>query len=219
MARQRPPDYLPREVLMREDFAVACACRDLGELLRIAIKWGCAGFTASHIARRCDMTISQITDYARRGRRALSIDVFERVADGLAIPGRMLGIGDRPWESSPATARPLPDRHARPPWTAEGTLVAALEVSEVDPVERRSFLMLTGAALTSPAHEWLIRECRYTDPTWRRLHGTLGGLLRLAGPATTAMATRRGRSVSGWRRCVARIRPGTPGWVPTCSAS
>jgi hypothetical protein len=98
MARQRPPDYLPQHVLTREDFADACASRNLGAILGIATRWGGAGFTASHVARRCEMTISQVRDYVVGGRRALSIDIFDRVADGLHIPGQMLGISDRPWE-------------------------------------------------------------------------------------------------------------------------
>ncbi len=252
MVRQRPPDYIPRDVLARHDFAEACATRSLGLIFAIANKWGGAGFTVSHLARRCEMTISQVQDYTLRGRQALSIEVFERVADGLHIPGRMLGIGGRPWESQDASAIPhrlvgreddraspaLRGRDFSAPWTVDGTLVTAREVSEVDPVDRRSFLFLTGAALTSPAHEWLIarpssdvshsagrtiepqlidnlnditgklrrmddhmgggslidlvraqigyvsrliRDGRYTDSVGRRLHGTLGELLRLGG--------------------------------------
>ena len=252
MVRHRPPDYIPREVLARPDFAEACATRNLGLMFAIANKWGGAGFTVSHLARRCEMTISQVQDYTLRGRQALSIDIFERVADGLHIPGRMLGIGRRPWEPQDANAIPqrlvghgddpvspaLRGREFSAPWTVDGTLVTAQEVSEVNPVDRRSFLLLTGAALTSPAHEWLIarplsdvsrsagrtieprlidnldditgklrrmddqmgggslidlvraqigyvsrliRDGRYTDSVGRRLHGTLGELLRLGG--------------------------------------
>jgi AcrR family transcriptional regulator len=89
----RPPDYLPGDVLERPDFIAACKKRDLGEMLAIANKRGGAGFTVSHIARRCEMTVSQVQDYIKRGRRALSMDIFERVADGLHISGRMLGKG------------------------------------------------------------------------------------------------------------------------------
>jgi transcriptional regulator with XRE-family HTH domain len=124
------------------------------------------------------------------------------------------------------------------PWTVGGTLEVAREISEVNPVDRRSFIFLTGTALTVPAHDWLIarpvndvsssagrviepgfvdslddmtgklrhmddqrgggalinvvraqtgyvasllRDGQYTDSTGRRLHGTLGELLRLGG--------------------------------------
>jgi hypothetical protein len=221
-------------------------------MFSIVAKWGGAGFTPSHLSRRCEMTVTQVQDYTLRGRQALSIEVIERVADGLHIPGRMLALGDRPWESEANNAIPQDLTEGRgdaaspllvgtgfsAPWTVDGTLVTAHEVSEVSPVDRRSFLLLTGAALTTPAHEWLIarplddvsrsvgrtveprfvdsldditaklrrmddqmgggalidlvraqisfvarliREGRYTDSLGRRLHGTLGELLRLGG--------------------------------------
>ena len=101
MSRFRPPDYLPAEVLARPDFIKACRRRDLGQILAIAMKYGGPGFTPSHVARRCEMTVSQVQAYVKRKRTAISMDIFERVADGLHIPGRMLGITRRPWESAP----------------------------------------------------------------------------------------------------------------------
>lgn len=95
----RPPDYLPRDVLERPDFIAACQARRLGDILAIANKWGGPGFTVSHIARRCEMTVSQVQDYVKGGRRTQSFGIFERVADGLHISGRMLGMNRRPWES------------------------------------------------------------------------------------------------------------------------
>lgn len=109
MARYRPPDHLPREVLARQDFIEACAGRDLGRILAIANKRSGPGFTVSHLARRCEMTVGQVGDYVKRGRQAQSIDIFERVADGLHIPGRMLGITRRPWEDERSTDSPSGD--------------------------------------------------------------------------------------------------------------
>lgn len=102
MVRYHPPEHLPPDVLARPDFVAACAHRDLGGILRIAQKWGGAGFTVSHLARRCEMTVSQVQDYIKHGRHARSIEIFERVADGLHIPGQMLGVTRRPWEPEAA---------------------------------------------------------------------------------------------------------------------
>lgn len=99
MTGPRPPDSVPVDVLNRPDFAVACARRDLGEVFRIAVQWGGIGFTPSHIARRCEMSVGRVQDYMKRGVHAQGVGVFERVADGLRIPGHMLGIARRPWES------------------------------------------------------------------------------------------------------------------------
>jgi Domain of unknown function (DUF5919) len=101
MARYRAADHLPPEILARPDFADACAGRDLGAMFRIAMKYG-PDFTPSHIARRCEMTVSKIQDYARGRTLAQSIAIFERVSDGLRVPGRMLGISPRPWEDGSA---------------------------------------------------------------------------------------------------------------------
>jgi len=95
------PGYLPEQVLARHDFAEACRQRDMGQLLAIVMKYGGPGFTASHIVRQCGLTggVSQIRDYTHRGRQASKVEVFEQVADGLHIPGSMLGMAPRPWEA------------------------------------------------------------------------------------------------------------------------
>jgi transcriptional regulator with XRE-family HTH domain len=113
-AAQRPPDYLPAEVLDRPDFARACAEHDLGAMFTIAVGWGGAGFSASHIARRCEMSIGRVGDYMKGRMRAQKVGIFARVSDGLHIPGTMLGIGRRPWESPWASSKP-PQSDVRPP--------------------------------------------------------------------------------------------------------
>ncbi len=100
MARYRPSDYLPPDVLARPDFREACANRDLGAIFNIAAQRAGPGFTRSHIARRCEMGVSRVIDYIEGRMHAQTIDVFERVSDGLHIPGAMLGVGRREWEGS-----------------------------------------------------------------------------------------------------------------------
>jgi transcriptional regulator with XRE-family HTH domain len=98
MVREKLPDFLPAEVLERPDFISACTTRDLGSIFRIAMKW--AGFTPSHLCRRCELSVSRVTDYARGRTVAQSLDVFTRVADGLHIPGSYFGFAARPWEQA-----------------------------------------------------------------------------------------------------------------------
>jgi tetratricopeptide (TPR) repeat protein len=109
--RPRPPDFLPADVLERPDFADACARRDLGEIFRIAIKRGGPGFTVSHIARRCGMSVGQAQKYTNYGRQAQKVSVFEGVADALHIPGRMLDIARRPWEDESDTGEGVSSTH------------------------------------------------------------------------------------------------------------
>ncbi|MGW4370299.1 hypothetical protein ACWEKT_32105 [Nocardia takedensis] len=42
------------------------------------------------------------------------------------------------------------------PWTFDGAVHAMRAVTEADPMERRIFLTAMGAAMSAPAHEWLI---------------------------------------------------------------
>jgi len=42
------------------------------------------------------------------------------------------------------------------PWTVDGTQLAARVILEVSSVDRRSFVLLAGAAMASSAHDWLI---------------------------------------------------------------
>jgi tetratricopeptide (TPR) repeat protein len=142
MAMDRPPDHVPPEVLARADFAEACTNRDLGGIFGIAKKWGGVGFTVSHMARRCEMTVSQVLDYMKGARQAQHVAIFERVADGLHIPGRMLMINPRPWEIE-QTAETFEERvraqltdteHSQIPqnaptrlWTGETTSVSLQE--------------------------------------------------------------------------------------------
>ncbi|WP_405132946.1 tetratricopeptide repeat protein [Nocardia sp. NBC_01388] len=44
------------------------------------------------------------------------------------------------------------------PWTAEGAARAMRAVTEADPMDRRSFLTVMGAAMSAPAHQWLLAE-------------------------------------------------------------
>lgn len=112
MARQQPADYLPPEVLARPEFIAACDAQDLGEIFRVAKRWGGVGFTASHLARRCGMTVSRVQDYVRGDVKAGRYSTLERVADALHIPGNMLHLASRPWETETdrnvVDANPLP---------------------------------------------------------------------------------------------------------------
>jgi hypothetical protein len=133
MARYHPPDHLPADVLARPDFQKACDSRDIGTIFRIAAKYGGPGFTRSHIARRCEMGVSRVIDYIEGRTHAQAMDVFERVSDGLHIPGAMLGVGRREWEEP-----------------AESGTSAVLE-SQREWVRERQLLNRNRAALTQTA--------------------------------------------------------------------
>jgi hypothetical protein len=122
MPRDSPSSYISPDVLDRPDFVRACAGRDLGQILAIAVKWGGPGFSVSHVARRCEMTVSQVSDYMKRGRQATKIEVFERVSDGLHIPGQILGMATRPWEKVTGAPAPADGRSAITVYPGRGSI-------------------------------------------------------------------------------------------------
>ncbi|MGR6999051.1 hypothetical protein ACU686_14390 [Yinghuangia aomiensis] len=63
-----------------------------------------AGISISRMARLCDMTPSRVSSYAKGRMRARDQNVLERVADGLRLPGKVLGLAPRAWESQGGAA-------------------------------------------------------------------------------------------------------------------
>lgn len=102
MARSQAHRALPAELLASAEWQEACRARDFARIFRLVkVK---AGIYPSRIAALCGMTPSRVGEIMA-GRRGLAhIDVIERVADGLRIPGAWLGLAHRPWEI-PAPAR------------------------------------------------------------------------------------------------------------------
>lgn len=93
---------LPAELLAHPAWREACRRRDFAEIFRLVkVK---AGIYPSRVAALCGMTPSRVGEIMS-GRRSLAhIDVIERVADGLRIPGAMLGLACRSWETPRSTA-------------------------------------------------------------------------------------------------------------------
>ena len=89
-------DPLPGELLASAEVREACDRRDIGAIFRIARDR--AGFSLSRLGRQCEMTPSRVGAYAKGTMRVREQTVIERVADGLRIPGRMLGLASRSWE-------------------------------------------------------------------------------------------------------------------------
>jgi transcriptional regulator with XRE-family HTH domain len=100
------PEPLPAHLLADPAFAAACAARQIGAVFYAAARR--AGIGPAQIARRTGLSTSRVSEIMTGGRTVESMAVIERIADGLHIPGRMLGLADRPWEmaSEITTYRP-----------------------------------------------------------------------------------------------------------------
>ncbi|MFF2116271.1 hypothetical protein ACFVXH_03005 [Kitasatospora sp. NPDC058184] len=104
----RVPDRLPAGLLSNPEMITACRRRDFAAVFRLL---KLAGIYPSLIARACDMTPSRVGEVLSGKRRIEKIDLIERIADGLHIPGRLLGLAPRAWEQEEPVAQPRP----RPP--------------------------------------------------------------------------------------------------------
>ncbi|MDH6137464.1 hypothetical protein P3T37_006896 [Kitasatospora sp. MAA4] len=95
MTAAQPPHGLPRAILTDPEMITACRTREFGAVFRLLKQ---AGVYPSMIARACDLTPSRVGEAISGKRKIEKIDLVERIADGLHIPGSMLGLAKRAWE-------------------------------------------------------------------------------------------------------------------------
>lgn len=96
MTTYEPPTALPPAVLARADVRAAIMSHDLGTVFLLARRW--AAISYSKIAAECDIKPERVGTLARGEGRITSYDKITKISDGLRIPGRLLGLADRPWE-------------------------------------------------------------------------------------------------------------------------
>ncbi len=97
MTEQSRPRELPAGLLTDPEMIDACRVRDFARVFRMVKAR--AGIYPSMLARRCDLTPSRVGEVMAGRRQLLHMDVVERISDGLRIPGHMLGLARRPWET------------------------------------------------------------------------------------------------------------------------
>jgi transcriptional regulator with XRE-family HTH domain len=90
------PFALPEQLLADAAFVAACQDRRIGDVFQL-LKTR-AGIYPARIARLTGFTTSRVTEYMSGTRVITNIQAIERVADGLQIPGHLLGLARRTWE-------------------------------------------------------------------------------------------------------------------------
>ena len=133
----------------RADVTEALHRRDIGHLFRLLAQY--VGASQTRLAIACGTTQPKVSGYMRGIAEVETLEVFERIADGLSMPDHArnaLGLASK--------AKPveldIPSRNTRPALPARdvsGLLSAETGNSEEDepPVRRRTFVGLTGASL------------------------------------------------------------------------
>ncbi|MFF5565272.1 hypothetical protein ACFY7Z_10625 [Streptomyces sp. NPDC012623] len=177
------PGPLAPDILDRDDVRRALAEHDFASVFALIKKWG--GLSQNRIGAACQLTPGKVSTIISGSQRVTSFDVMCRIADGLRIPGRLLGLAPRPWEHQQHAEqqRPLTLPRARPaaddiPWRSDVTVDLAADLTRSDLVmDRRAVTRalagaaVTGAALLDPLEGWLQPAAALPAPARR---GRLG---------------------------------------------
>ncbi|WP_406321067.1 helix-turn-helix domain-containing protein [Streptomyces sp. NBC_00519] len=176
------PGPLAPDVIDREDMRRALAEHDFAAVFVLAKKYG--GLSQNRIAVLCGLTPGKVSTIIKGSQRVTSFDVICRIADGLRIPGALVGLAARSWESA---EREFPQPAEQPreqqapdevPWRPGATVGLAAELTRSDLVmDRRAATRalagtaVGGTALLDELEGWLQPVARHDRPVRR---GRLG---------------------------------------------
>lgn len=97
MTGHEPPTALPRELLERPDIRSALSTHDFGTVFLLARAE--AGISYSAIAAECGIKPERVGTLAKGNGKITSFEKIVRIADACRIPGHMVGLAPRPWET------------------------------------------------------------------------------------------------------------------------
>ncbi|MEW2130381.1 hypothetical protein [Streptomyces sp. NPDC005435] len=136
------PAPVPPRLLADPGFVQAARERDFAALFALVRE---AGISANRIGGAVGMKPERVSKVSKNEAGVTAMDTIERIADGLRIPGTLLGLAARPWEDRAPTHLPEP---------ADGD----------DPMKRRHILRgALAAGLTAPALTTLTDTRRSVD--------------------------------------------------------
>ncbi|MFI1097095.1 XRE family transcriptional regulator [Streptomyces sp. NPDC020917] len=102
---ERDPREIVTGLLADRRFLAACSSRDMGTLFRLL---NYRGVSTRRIAAAVDISQGRLYDYMNGKSRVEKLAIFEQIADAFHIPGRLLGLTERPWEpAAPAPTQAL----------------------------------------------------------------------------------------------------------------
>lgn len=97
MTGHEPPTALPRELLERPDVRSALAAHDFGTVFHVARAE--VGISYSMIAAECGIKPERVGTLAKGHGKVTTFEKIVRIADALRVPGHMVGLARRPWET------------------------------------------------------------------------------------------------------------------------
>lgn len=145
------PVNVPASLWQRPDTIEALRSRDMRRLFHLLRQY--AGASQTRLGIACGLTQGKVSAIMSGSHRVVALDVFERIADGLAMPPEArIALGLAPSPRGLARAAAIPSRDGRSPqpaWPAPEALIVGSPGPDEpeDPVQRREFTRLAGASL------------------------------------------------------------------------
>ncbi|MFF5984436.1 XRE family transcriptional regulator [Streptomyces olindensis] len=164
----QPPTALPRDLLEDEEMRRALETHDFGSVFRLAKDR--AGISYSRIAAECDIKPDRVGTLAKGQGRITTFDKVVQIADALRVPGCMVGLAPRPWETGEPPAHTYDSQIGQTSVRRRTVLQAATSTG----------LAAALPALTkppAPAHvaNGDVERLRHRTARLRRLDDVLGG--------------------------------------------
>jgi transcriptional regulator with XRE-family HTH domain len=140
---------IPDSFWQRADVIAALRDRLIGQFFELLQRY--AGASQTQIGMACGMTQGKVSYIMRGMAHVETLEVFERIADGLNMPDpARITLGLAPRRTRPAQAIPSRDIRPAQPVTRVSDLLSldpGDRQEEDDPVRRRTFVGLTGASM------------------------------------------------------------------------
>ncbi|MFE3601936.1 XRE family transcriptional regulator [Streptomyces sp. NPDC059142] len=141
MLGYRSPAALSEKLLNRADVREALRGHDFGTLFKLARQWDGTSFVK--IADACEIKPERVGRLARGEGSVATFEKIVTIADGLRIPGHMIGLAPRPWETAQSSERHLTS-------TSNTPEDPVAEPTEGADLRRRDFLTGGISAVTAP---------------------------------------------------------------------
>ncbi|WP_194922709.1 hypothetical protein [Catenulispora pinisilvae] len=142
---------IPRELTGRPEFIKACRDREMAEVFRLVRKW--VGLSNSGMGRMTGLGGNRVGELINGKRYEIKkIELIEAIADGLGIPGDMLGLAARPWET-PAVDQQGGMENEPQPWRLADALTrSSVSPTALDQMERAA-MKLAGLYPSTPPEQ------------------------------------------------------------------
>jgi transcriptional regulator with XRE-family HTH domain len=161
------PIIVPASLWQRPDTLDALRSRNMRRLFHLLRQY--AGASQTRIGIACGLTQGKVSAIMSGNHRVVTLDVFERIADGLGMPLQArLALGLAPLALDLRSAMAIPPRDGpgpQPPSPAPSALIVDFpSPDEVeDPVRRRTFTRLAGVSVVGAI---LADTAAGTRPLW-----------------------------------------------------